>query len=109
MRLVGGSSHNEGLVEVYFNGIWGTVCHNGWNDRLANLVCTQLGFSSGNSADFAPGVGSISLVDIICSNNETILAHCGHYGVGIIVNCDHSKDVGVKCNGTCIYLHFISV
>ena len=105
VRLVGGGSHTEGLVEVYYNGRWGTVCHNDWNDKLATLVCAQLGLSSsGSSADFAPGVGSISLSNIICSRNETVLAGCGHYGVGIILNCDHSKDVGVKCHGMCIHL-----
>ena len=100
VRLTGGSSPNEGLVEVYFNGRWGTVCHNNWNDRLASLVCAQLGLSSsGRAADFGSGQGSILLSDIICSKNETTLASCGYYGVGTTVNCDHSKDVGVKCHG----------
>ena len=100
MRLVGGGSRYEGLVEVYYSGRWGTLCHNEWNDRLASLVCTQLGLSSsGSSADFAPGTGSISLGDIICLENETILARCGHHGIGVILSCDHSKDVGVKCHG----------
>ena len=111
VRLVGGGSHTEGLVEVYYSGSWGTVCHNDWDDRLATMVCAQLGLSSsGSSADFAPGVGSISISNIICSGNETVLADCGHYGVGIIVNCDHSKDVGVKCHGInfwCIWLMYI--
>ena len=106
MRLVGGSSHKEGLVEVYYNGRWGTVCHNEWNDRLASLVCTQLGFSSGSPSNFAPGKGSIFLGDIMCSQNETILAQCGHCGIGIILNCDHFKDVGVKCQGRYTHLYF---
>ena len=105
VRLVGGASYNEGLVEVYYRGIWGTVCHNEWNGGLASLVCAQLGFSSsGVSTDFAPGEGSIALADIICLENETILAHCGHHGVGVILSCNHSKDVGVKCHGTHICL-----
>ena len=100
VRITSGSSPNEGLVEVYFNGRWGTVCHNNWNDKLASLVCVQLGLSSsGKAADFAPGTGNLFLSNIICSENETTLASCGHYGVGIPVNCDHSKDVGVKCHG----------
>ena len=105
VRLVGGSSYNEGRVEVYYKGVWGTVCNDGWNDVYAGLICTQLGFgSSGSLAYFGPGMGSIYLDNVICSANDTILANCGHYGVGITVNCDHSKDVGVMCIGMHSYL-----
>ena len=99
VRLVGGSSYSEGRVEVYYKGIWGTVCNDGWNNTHASLVCTQLGFgSSGSLAYFGPGIGTIYLDNVICSVNDTILANCGHYGVGI-ADCDHSKDVGVVCSG----------
>ena len=104
MRLVGSSTYKEGRVEVYYKGVWGTVCNNKWNDLYAGLVCTQLGFgSSGNLAYFGPGIGKIYLDNVICSVNDTILANCGHYGIGITVNCDHSKDVGVMCNGMLSY------
>ena len=99
VRLVDGSSYNEGRVEVYYSGRWGTVCNDGWTDKYASLVCAQLGFgSSGKVADFGAGTNSIFLENVMCSMNNTILSSCGHYGVGIIVRCDHSKDVGVKCN-----------
>ena len=105
VRLVGGSSYNEGRVEVYYKGVWGTVCNDGWNDVYAGLICTQLGFgSSGSLAYFGPGMGSIYLDNVICSANDTTLANCGHYGVGITINCDHSKDVGVMCIGMHSYL-----
>ena len=100
MRLVGGSSYNEGRVEVYYNGRWGTVCNNGWNDKYAGLVCRQLGFGlSAKLADFSPGTGNIFLDNILCTINDTVLASCGHFGIGISVQCDHFKDVGVKCYG----------
>ena len=99
MRLVDGSSYSEGRVEVYYRGEWGTVCNDGWNDVHASLVCVQLGFgSSGKLADFGAGTGNLFL-QTLCSMNDTILAACGHYGVGINVGCDHSKDVGIKCYG----------
>ena len=108
VRLVDGSSYNEGRVEVYYNGRWGTVCNDGWNDNYASLVCAQLGFgSSGKLADFGPGTGTILLENVICSINDTILASCGHYGVGITVGCNHNNDVGVKCDG--MYLTYYNI
>ena len=64
------------------------------------MVCAQLGFGlSGKLADFGAGTGTILLEKVICSLNDTVLASCGHYGVGITVQCNHNDDAGVKCIG----------
>ena len=42
---MGGSTNNEGRVEVCTNGRWGTICNNG-QVGLAGAVCSQLGFSA---------------------------------------------------------------
>lgn len=42
-RLVGGSSGNNGRMEVYLNGQWGAVCDMHWTDRDASVICRQLG------------------------------------------------------------------
>ncbi|MBN3301585.1 NETR protein, partial [Amia calva] len=44
VRLQGGRSKLEGTVEVYLNGVWGTVCSNGWEDEDAAVACRQLGY-----------------------------------------------------------------
>ncbi len=46
MRLVGGSSANEGTVEVKYDGEWGSVCDDGWSDNNAKVVCDMLGLPS---------------------------------------------------------------
>ena len=98
VRLVGGNSHKEGRLEVYYNGRWGTVCNTGWDDYNTNVVCAQLGYQlSKTSEEFEAGTGHILLDNVLCSINDPTLASCGHYGVGITVDCDHSKDIGIKC------------
>ena len=104
VRLIGGSSHNEGRVEVNYNGEWGTVCDDGWDNTDAGIVCRQLGFGSSGtaigSAGFGQGSGSIWLDSVICTGSESILASCGHLGVGVTKICSHEEDAGVRCSGT---------
>ena len=44
MRLVGSPSSSEGRLELYYNGLWGTVCDDHFNDAAAAVVCRSLGF-----------------------------------------------------------------
>ena len=44
IQLTGGEKEGEGQVEVCYNGVWGTVCANGWDETAERLVCTQLGY-----------------------------------------------------------------
>ena len=103
VRLVGGSSYNEGRVELYYNYQWGTVCDDGWDDTDAGVVCRQLGFGSSGiaigSAAFGEGSGPILLDKISCNGSEPILTRCGHLGINVTRSCNHSEDAGVICNG----------
>ena len=102
VRLVNGPTEYEGRVEVYHNGVWGTVCGiNGWNWNAAQVVCQEMGLSVatatiGYSYLYGRGIGQIWLDNVTCIGTELSIANCSHRGWGIH-SCNNFWDVGVKC------------
>ncbi|XP_071264600.1 neurotrypsin isoform X2 [Salvelinus alpinus] len=101
VRLVGGESVKEGRVEVYLQGVWGTVCDDGWTDVNAEVVCRQLGYSGVAKARvmayFGEGEGPIHVDNVKCSGEERSLVDCLKQPTGTH-NCRHSEDAGVICD-----------
>ncbi|OCT70142.1 hypothetical protein XELAEV_18037063mg [Xenopus laevis] len=104
LRLVGSSRvPNEGRLEVFYNGIWGTVCDDDFNIEVAHVVCKQLGFEIAmnwaHSAKYGQGKGTIWLDNVRCSGTESSIAECESNGWGIS-DCKHSEDVGILCSAS---------
>ena len=100
MRLSDGSSASEGRVEVYHDGVWGTVCDDYWDANDAAVVCSSLGFTGTSEAvsraEFGAGVGDIFLDDVSCNGDEASLDECTNIGWRRH-NCGHHEDAGVRC------------
>ncbi|XP_011669711.1 scavenger receptor cysteine-rich type 1 protein M130 [Strongylocentrotus purpuratus] len=94
-----------GVVEVYRDGEWGTVCGIGWSQEDANVVCKQLGFPDPAAyffeitvwKFFGPGTGSTLLADVACTGEEASIMDCSAHSTGISPSCTHEKDAEVQC------------
>ena len=106
LRLVDGKTGNEGRLEVYHNGEWGTIADDYWTDVESDVACRQLGYdagSVGNSARFLEshfgGAASdvpIWLDDLQCTGDENRLVDCGHLPWGEH-NTQGGEDAGLRC------------
>ncbi|XP_056006696.1 deleted in malignant brain tumors 1 protein-like [Ostrea edulis] len=101
IRLVGGSSHNQGRLEIKLGNTWGTVCDDGWDIDNARVVCRMLGYSgvphAVSFARFGQGSGQIWLDNVSCTGTESSIALCPSNGFGTH-NCEHEEDAGVICH-----------
>ncbi|XP_048257946.1 uncharacterized protein LOC124119031 [Haliotis rufescens] len=102
IRLVSPLNNGVGRLEVYHNGLWGTVCDDGFGQQDAIVACRQLGrYETGMTpkviSSFGFGSGKIWLDDLGCTGTESDLSRCSHAGWGTH-NCGHSEDVGIICD-----------
>ena len=79
IRLVGGSTANEGRVEVCINNAWGTITY--FEGSAAGTVCNQLGY-------LTSGISTVLFTLITVIIREQVLQHCvGHILVKELVLC----------------------
>ncbi|KAI8522124.1 scavenger receptor [Branchiostoma belcheri] len=110
--VVCGSSRKEGRVEVRpaDSMTWGTVCHNQFDIKDADVVCSILGYPSAqlvrNDAYFGPGRGPIYMDDLRCNGDENSLFNCSYPGWTINdLNCSHDQAAGVECTDVSASIH----
>ncbi|XP_047201598.1 lysyl oxidase homolog 3B isoform X4 [Girardinichthys multiradiatus] len=92
--------HNEGRVELFYKGEWGTICDDDFSIANANVLCRQLGFVSAtgwiHSAKYGKGQGKIWLDNVLCNGGEKSIGLCKSRGWGNS-DCTHDEDAGVVC------------
>lgn len=115
LRLVGGPNSREGLVEYFTRGVWYPVCDDGWTTaeggstfnsngfNNANVICRQLGFSSGSpqlntNNRYGTNTNSDFAVDNLVCASGTLrsISQCSFITLGA-ENCFSSEAIGVRC------------
>ena len=101
MRLEDGVANFSGRVEVLYNGEWGTVCSDEFDENDAAVVCRQAGYGPPVRYWIDPSHrrhGRIWLDDLDCLGTENTLSNCQSSSWGD-TNCDHTQDIFVECRG----------
>jgi hypothetical protein len=87
-------------VEVFHQGVWGTICDDDFTRENAEVICRQVGlvttypfFATDSSYVSTP----IWLDDVSCIGNEVSVSDCTHADWGVN-NCATSENVMVFCS-----------
>ena len=116
-RLVNGTNVLSGLVEVYINGSWGTVCGEEWDIANAMVVCGQLDYGKALEASAQPPTGNSEMVldAVSCTGKEDNLMDCPRNPS--VPDCDSANKIAaVVCSAPsklqfndnlCIYMVFL--
>ena len=91
-----GASEVDGRIEVCFGNLWGTICHNSWDNRDAGVICKQL---------FGPSFGEACTCVYMCSACIIcfVVLLVGGYAInGSRFGSGHIPTVvyNMNCNGT---------
>ena len=90
---------NMGLLEVFYNGRWGTVCGDGFDDKDASVVCRMLGYEEGTPSIVLKFItGTPMITNVRCSGNELSILDCPANLIYSRLYCLKS-DVAVSCKG----------
>uniref|UniRef100_A0A8C4WFU6 CD6 molecule n=1 Tax=Gopherus evgoodei TaxID=1825980 RepID=A0A8C4WFU6_9SAUR len=102
-RLSGGKDACAGRVEVYYRGVWNTVCDGIWYEEEMGVLCRWLGCSpSGKKLSF--NYTQEGRMSYLCSGTEASLSWCQwHYNNSNL--CHQSQAAGVICNGNAASSH----
>ena len=103
IRLINDADNTNmtGRLEVYYEGQWGTVCDDFFDNLGAMVACRQLGLNPVGAiavtrAGFGQGVDPIWLDNVNCDGTEPNIDSCPHNAWGTH-NCAHFEDAGVIC------------
>lgn len=101
IRLAGSSTANEGRVEIFKQGTWGTICDDKFDMIDASVVCKELGYAGASTKtvnvneDANPSM-KIHINELECDPGDYFW-YCSHNNADRPI-CNHDEDVKVSCS-----------
>ena len=109
IRLAGASRPNEGRVEIFSHGSWGTICVDTFDMIDADVICKELGYAKASTKKVkinktADPSMKIHINYLDCHPGDYFW-HCSHYNFNQKL-CDHTRDISVSCISGTHYYNF---
>lgn len=89
----------QGRIEAFYNGQWGSICDEYWDNSDAMVACQQLGYGVGEYKYFYyadKGSRPFTLEKFNCRGDETSLIDCIHSNYS--GSCYSNEEASVKCS-----------
>ena len=91
---------SEGIVEIYQDYSWRSICVEGWDEDDGRVVCSQLGWESseGVGEDYGPALSlsGFGITQVDCVGDESSILGCGYETD--TDSCDRANPATVKCS-----------
>ncbi|CAH2286333.1 T-cell differentiation antigen CD6 [Pelobates cultripes] len=97
VRVSGGADNCSGRVEVFTDGVWGTVCEDHWFEDEFAMLCNTLG--CGSFVRKTCHNHSLSTYTSFICKDTSSLWNCSIYHKNHNI-CKESKALGVVCKGS---------
>ncbi|XP_065884217.1 scavenger receptor cysteine-rich type 1 protein M130-like isoform X2 [Dysidea avara] len=105
LRLTGyGATSLWGRLEIYHDGIWGTICDEQFTINEAEVACRQMGLGYSVNVRTKPlqrhGLADSTVHFIFsCNGSESHLLNCEQIQITNTSHCSHKDDVEIICSG----------
>lgn len=101
VRLTYKRTSQEGIVEIYHNGVWGAICADSWDKVDGLVICKMLGYRWVQAAwgTDARARTKLWLTELRCSGNEVSIWDCKH-STPDADPCSRDWQAHVSCSGS---------
>nr|XP_054772851.1 deleted in malignant brain tumors 1 protein-like [Lytechinus pictus] len=91
LQLIDGGTGFQGILRIFHNAAWGTICATGWDFNATQVACRQLGYPgaalSSIPFDIAPPSGDVWHNNVKCRGDEETLDDCQSEGMVARTDC----------------------
>ncbi|XP_019856204.1 PREDICTED: neurotrypsin-like [Amphimedon queenslandica] len=100
-------SNTEGVIEVYYNNRWGSICYldvfSMFYMYVPDVVCHQLGYTGGNIGSNSGVVNTSPVFGLVeCSDSYLTLTQCS-CNTDFSPNCTFADNLDITCYATRIW------